>query len=40
MEKFMDIVTDDPAERELAEEYDQRKKFLKKGLIKRKIVTG
>lgn len=40
MEKFMDIVTDDPQQRELSEEYEQRKKFLKKGMIKRRIVTG
>lgn len=41
MEKFMDIVVSDPQQKELAEEVEQRKKFLKKnGGVHRKIVTG
>ena len=41
MDKFMDIVVSDPQQRELAEEVEQRKKFLKKnGHVNKRIVTG
>jgi len=41
MDKFMDIVTSDPQQRELSEEVEQRKKFLKKnGHVNKRIVTG
>ena len=41
MDKFMDIVTSDPQQRELADEIEQKKKFLKKGVgVNRKIVSG
>ena len=41
MDKFMDIVVSDPQQRELAEEVEQRKKFIKKnGHVNKRIVTG
>lgn len=41
MEKFMDIVTSDPQQRELAEEVESRKKYLKKGgAVNKRIVSG
>jgi len=37
----LDIVTSDPQQRELSEEVEQRKKFLKKnGHVNKRIVTG
>jgi len=40
MEKFMEIVTLDPQEKELSEEYEQRKKFIRSGVgYKRKILS-
>jgi len=41
MERFMDIVVSDPQQRELANAFEQRKKFLKRGVgINKKIVSG
>ena len=40
MDKFMDIVVDDPQHKELSDEYEQRKKFLRKGMAKRKIISS
>ena len=41
MDKFMDIVISDPQQRELADQVEMKKKFLKKGVgVNRRIVTG